>query len=547
MAIAHALLASAVVAAGTTAQELWRADFAKAELPKPLQILREDRAAYQLGGAAQALVLTTRHGDVFESRNDCVNLFWVPAPVGDFEITLKVRRFEPNRPIHHLSLGLFQDEDKLVRLTYWWRGADRAVFLDREDVAVQRHVAGDAADLGAGPFRLRLTRRGKHLAAAFARADEPWRECGALDWDGVPRFLGFYVANSTVADCPSIEAVIDALEITSATPLPEQMPPLPPPPKPTLHAYTDYGWLRGLNCIPSWGARIEEAWWSYDPKAFRAEMALVRQIHGNSVRLWIEFSAWMADPEKVTASFLDAVDAIDKAGMTTMPCLFNRWHDSRWDYGGTYTEDLTRDWGPKLEYVRALVTPLAADPRILCWDLCNEPQAFNLDTDPNRKEFAFLQAVANCVRAAGAKQPITIGTMAGSNIETFASLCDVLCAHPYPRSQADLTAAIEGLAAMSRRLGKPLLVNECIPGCLDDAKRAEAARYGSEMLAAAGFGWMGWSVREGKAIATRRDRIDGNGIDGTGFHAWFTRDNQLRPGLEFLLEPPVRQAPWEKR
>jgi hypothetical protein len=551
---AHLPTAALVVISMATASaqpqadaQRWRADFAKTELPQPLQVLREDRAAYRLGGAEGALVISTRRGDIYQNRNDCANLFWVPAPAGDFEAVLRVRRFEPSRPVQHLSLGLFQDEDKLVRVTYWWRGADRGVHLDREDVALQRNLAGEAADFAQGPFRLRLVCRGTQVSAAFAPGEEPWRECGALEWDGLPRFLGFYAANSDVPDCPATEASISAFEVTSAQPLPAQMPALPPPPKPTLHAYTDYGWLRGLNCIPSWGARIEEAWWRYDPQAFRAEMALVQQMHGNCVRLWLEFTAWMAEPDQVTASFLDAIAAIDEAGMKAMPCLFNRWHDNGWDYGGTYVEDLRRDWGPKLGYVRAAVAPLASDPRVLCWDLCNEPQAFALDSDENRREFAFLQAVAATARAAGVRQPITIGTMVGSNIELYAPLCDVLCAHPYARSQADLAAAIEALAALSRRLGKPLLVNECIPGCLDDGKRAQAARYGSEMLAAAGFGWMGWSVREGKAIATRRDRIDGNGVDGTGFHAWFTRAGQLRPGLEFLLETPARRPPWAGR
>ena len=34
--------------------------------------------------------------------------------------------------------------------------------------------------------------------------------------------------------------------------------------KPTLHVYPDYRWLRGLGMVPSWGARIEDAWWFYD-------------------------------------------------------------------------------------------------------------------------------------------------------------------------------------------------------------------------------------------------------------------------------------------
>jgi hypothetical protein len=67
----------------------------------------------------------------------------------------------------------------------------------------------------------------------------------------------------------------------------------------------------------------------------------------------------------------------------------------------------------------------------------------------------------------------------------------------------------------------------------------------TEDLAAAGLGWMGWSLREGKAISTRRDRYDGNGLDGQGFHAWFTKDGKLRAGLEFMLELPKVKAPWQ--
>ena len=103
--------------------------------------------------------------------------------------------------------------------------------------------------------------------------------------------------------------------------------------------YKDYGWLRGFSVVPSWGARIEEAWWLYDGARFREEVGLARQVHANCIRLWIEFTAWMADPDKITAHFLDAVAAIDEAGMKTMPCLFNRWHDGRYDYGGTYLDN----------------------------------------------------------------------------------------------------------------------------------------------------------------------------------------------------------------
>jgi hypothetical protein len=318
-----------------------------------------------------------------------------------------------------------------------------------------------------------------------------------------------------------------------------------PEERPRMHNYETYGWLRGFSVVPSWGARIEEAWWKYDGARFREEVALARTVHANCLRVWIEFTAWMADPEAVTASFLDAVAAIDEHGMKTMPCLFNRWHDARYDYGGQYTEDLYRDWSAKLEYVRALVTPVAADARILMWDLCNEPQATNLNDDWAKREYEWLRQVAETVRGSGAQQPITIGTMYGSNIEAFAPLCDVLCAHPYAHTPEALREAIAGYDAIRTRLARPMVSNECIPGCLDDLRRAEVARFYTEALAPAGYGWMGWALREGKAISTRRDRYDANGLDGQGFHPFFTAEGKLRGGLDFLLDPPALKPPWE--
>jgi hypothetical protein len=321
--------------------------------------------------------------------------------------------------------------------------------------------------------------------------------------------------------------------------------------KPTLHVYPDYGWLRGLGVIPSWAARIEDAWWFYDGARMREEVALAKQIHINCIRLWIEFTAWMRDPDKVTANFMDAVAAIAESGMKVMPCLFNRWHDPKFDYGGTYNENLHPGWTQPREYVRALVTPLAKDDRVLVWDLCNEPRANDSVTGPNKLEVAWLTEIAATVRTCGAQQPLIIGTKNSylnqpGYIETYAPVVDVLCAHPYVLDRKSLETLIGSYRALREQFGKPLLVNETIPGALDDLVRADVVRYYTEQLSAAGFGWMGWVIREGKAISTRRDRYDGNGINGQGFHPFFTKESKLRGGLEFLTEKPTLRAPWEK-
>jgi hypothetical protein len=340
-------------------------------------------------------------------------------------------------------------------------------------------------------------------------------------------------------------AVASAFVPAAATFADEKPAPAQTPAGP-LHRYSDYGWLRGFSVVPSWAARIEAAWSDYHPDRFREEVALARQVHANCVRIWIEFTAWFPDPPRVTAHFLDAVKACGELGMTAMPCLFNRWHDTKYDYGGTHVENLFGEIGPKLEYVRAVVKPLVDDPNVLIWDLCNEPQAHDLNSDVNRREYAWLEAVAATVRELGAKQPVTIGTMSGANITTYAPLCDVLCGHPYVHTAPELANLVKAYVAIREQSGKPMLVNETIPGALDDAVRAGVARFYTEQLAAAGLGWMGWALREGKAISTRRDRFDANGINGQGFHPWFTADGKLRGGLEFLTEPSAERAPWQK-
>jgi hypothetical protein len=319
---------------------------------------------------------------------------------------------------------------------------------------------------------------------------------------------------------------------------------------PKLHQYKDYGWLRGFSVVPSWGARIEEAWWLYDGARFREEVSLAKQVHANCIRLWIEYTAWMADPDKITAHFLDAVAAIDEAGMKTMPCLFNRWHDTRYDYGGTYLDNILKGWKTHLDYVRAIATPLAKDERVLIWDLCNEPQAgaswAKEMTEANtKKEHDWLSEIARTLRECGVQQPVSMGTMVGANIEAYADICDVLCGHPYAQDRAGLEKLVAGFDELRKKYNKPFLVNECIPGSLDDATRGEVARYYCEILSAAGTGWMGWALREGKAISTRRDRYDANGINKEGFHPFFTKEGKLRGGLEFMTEKPKQLPPWQ--
>jgi hypothetical protein len=54
------------------------------------------------------------------------------------------------------------------------------------------------------------------------------------------------------------------------------------------------------------------------------------------------------------------------------------------------------------------------------------------------------------------------------------------------------------------------------------------------------------SSRITQVWSIRRDRYDGNGLGGQGFHPFFTKEGRLRGGLEFLTERPTIRAPWKK-
>ena len=71
--------------------------------------------------------------------------------------------------------------------------------------------------------------------------------------------------------------------------------------------------------------RIEEAWWDYHPDRFREEIALARTAHANCIRLWIEYSAWMADPDKLSgfsANYQTLKRAVEEYGIS-MIALFD--------------------------------------------------------------------------------------------------------------------------------------------------------------------------------------------------------------------------------
>lgn len=198
----------------------------------------------------------------------------------------------------------------------------------------------------------------------------------------------------------------------------------------------EVGWRVGCNFTPSTAGNQLEMWQeeTFDPVTIDRELGWAAGLGMNAVRLYLHDIAHREDPEGFLGR-LDAVLATAHAhGIAVMPVLFdgvwNPWpragaqpepvprrHNSVWVQGpGT---DIMHDesrWDGLRPYVRDVVSRFASDPRVLLWDLFNEPDQVDAVTlragSRDRKIAAatgLVDRVFDWVRDVGPSQPLTVG------------------------------------------------------------------------------------------------------------------------------------------
>lgn len=263
--------------------------------------------------------------------------------------------------------------------------------------------------------------------------------------------------------------------------------------KAAAHAWFDaLPWLVGCNFTPSYAINQLEMWQAdtFNLSAIDAELALAASLGMNSVRIYLHDLLWVQD----APGFLDRIDRVlaraDRHGIRVMLVLF----DSCWDpepalgrqrapRNGVHNSGWVQSPGmPALadqrehdrlaDYVRGVVERFAHDPRVLAWDIWNEP-----DNGPEVAlcDPAMLKAKADLVvplmtaafgwaRGCGPDQPLTSGIWLGdwsapdllSPIQRAQTgLSDVISFHNYGTAD-DFVTRVKWLRAM----GRPLLCTE---------------------------------------------------------------------------------------
>ncbi|MDE3213402.1 MAG: cellulase family glycosylhydrolase [Bacteroidota bacterium] len=191
------------------------------------------------------------------------------------------------------------------------------------------------------------------------------------------------------------------------------------------HWYARQGWIRGSNFIASTADNQLEMWQAatFDTATIDRELGYAQSIGFNAMRVFLHHVAWQEDPASFKARMKTYLKIAHSHGIRTLFVFFDDcWndhyqagpqpppkpgvHNSRWlrDPGTLYyTEPLLKD---TLEaYVKDILSTFKHDPRILCWDLYNEPGNSNYGS----RSLDLLTRVFEWARQVHPDQPLTAG------------------------------------------------------------------------------------------------------------------------------------------
>ena len=255
--------------------------------------------------------------------------------------------------------------------------------------------------------------------------------------------------------------------------------------------YKQQPWLVGCNYSPSTAINELEMWQpdTFDLPTIDRELGWAEGLGFNTVRVFLHNLPWKDDADGYLRRIDQFLQVADKHHIKPMFVLFDAcWdpfpksgkqrppqpglHNSGWVQapGREYLEDRSR-WGELEAYVKGVVGHFKNDPRVLAWDLFNEPDNTNRSSygkqePPNKPLLALglLQEEFAWCRDLSPSQPLTTGVWVGNwgDPKKLSPMereqlenSDVISFHDYAKLP-EMKLAVEHL----RRYGRPLLCTE---------------------------------------------------------------------------------------
>ncbi len=257
--------------------------------------------------------------------------------------------------------------------------------------------------------------------------------------------------------------------------------------------YAGLPWPAGANFVPSTASNQFEMWQAetWDPETIDRELGWAAGIGFNVMRVYLHDMLWAADAEGFEKRIDEYLAIADKHGIKTMLVLFDSvWdpfpklgpqkepvphvHNSRWLQSPHI--DIQKDPSRYEElkpYVTGILTRFKDDPRVLAWDLFNEPGNPVPQYQPKEgwtreeKEQAhliLLGKIFDWAREVNPSQPLTVGVWVdvGRRTNPVPSLdklmlerSDIITFHSYSPLPAVKTAV-----TWLKRSGRPIICTE---------------------------------------------------------------------------------------
>jgi endo-1,4-beta-mannosidase len=257
-------------------------------------------------------------------------------------------------------------------------------------------------------------------------------------------------------------------------------------------------------------------WRSYDPAVVREELRVLREHGLTMTRSFFFWPDFMPEPdavdEKMAARFGDFLDRHAEQRMSTVPTfIVGHMSGQNWDPAWRAGRDLYADvWmvGRQAWFAGEMVRRFGSHPAVAGWLVSNEMPLYGGDQASPETVAAWAQIMRDAVRAAGGRQPFSLGDGAwgieatgrenGFRLADVARLCDFLGPHVYPagddRVRQHYAAAWQ--CELAGTFGRPVVLEE-FGVSSDFASEDNAARYYRHVLynslLAGAAGWIAWN------------------------------------------------------
>jgi hypothetical protein len=224
-------------------------------------------------------------------------------------------------------------------------------------------------------------------------------------------------------------------------------------------------YIKGSNYYPK-NHYWQYMWPDWDPPQITHELDLLQGMGGNTIRVLVPYGmGWTDGDGNVNPTYLSQLEQLvswcSERGMRPIFTLFD-WHT---DWAPAGSDQETRD----LRYLSTIVNRFRDDPRVLLWDIKNEPDNPGYggwdDIPENYPKIDWLERMCNATKANDPNHPVGVGMTAyhncyyGINGKSIHSFTDVILFHNY--NAPDTQRQINDLEAWGIQYGiRPIIMEE---------------------------------------------------------------------------------------